>query len=254
MFYYKSFLSVDLGFIKIQAWGFMVAIAFLVALWLAIREAERRKLNKDHVYGIVTIALIGGILGSRLANVLGNWNYYAANPLDILKIWEGGLSFFGGFITVLVLIFFYLKKKKARILSYLDALVPSVAIGHAIGRTGCIFGDGGHLGKITTKPWGAMILNKEGEFYSQARHLTSLYEMIELSLIFIVLYLLRKKRYFEGFLFSIYAVMYSFARFFTDFYRIDPTYFGLTPAQWISIALFGIFGTFIIVNRKKIKL
>lgn len=254
MFYYKSFLSIDLGFIKIQAWGLLVAIAFLVGLWLAVKEAKRKKQNVEIIYGIITIMLVGGMLGSRIFYVIEEWSYYSTHLIDIIQIWDGGLSFFGAFITVLILIFFYLKKKKVKVLSYMDALAPSIAIGHAIGRIGCIFGDGGHLGKATTKPWGSIILNKESELYNEARHLTSLYEMVELSLIFVVLYLLRKKKYFEGFLFSIYAVMYSFARFFTDFYRIDPVYFGLTIAQWTSIGLFVIFGTFIIVNRNKIKL
>jgi len=253
VFYYKSFLSFDLGFIKIQAWGILVAIAFLAGLWLALKEADRKKQDKEIIYGIVTIMLFSMFIGARLLYVIQEWGYYSANLLEIFKIWDGGLSFFGGFIVAIVWGFFYLRSKKVHVLGYLDTIAPSVAIGHAIGRIGCIFGDGGHLGKLTTAQWGASILNTESEFYGQVRHLTSLYEFVELTLIFVILYSLRKKRYFEGFLFSTYAFMYSFSRFFTDFYRTDPTYLGLTIAQYISITLFLIFGIFIIMNLKNLK-
>jgi phosphatidylglycerol:prolipoprotein diacylglycerol transferase len=229
----------------------MVAIGFALAIWLALKEAKRKKLDPEKIYGIATIALIGGILGCRALWLIENWRYYLTNPLETLKIWDGGMSYFGGLIAVTLMFVWYVKKHKLNFFKYADSVTPALILGQALGRIGCILGDGGHLGKITIMPWGAL-------YNGEVRHLTAAYELIGLIILFTIFMHLRKKQVFDGFLFTTYMVSYGVLRLITDYFRADPTYFGLTLAQYISIAMITLFGTILIKefkneNKKKHK-
>jgi len=181
--------------------------------------------------------------------VLGSWSYFFPNDiLSIFKIWEGGLSWVGGLIGGIVAGFLYIRFNKLKFWKYADAVAPSIAIGHAIGRIGCILGDGGHVGKLTTMPWGFLV---NGEI----RHVTAWYGLIIESFNFFILWKLRKKKYYDGFLLMLYILLYSTFRFIIDFFRVDPTYYYLTATQWILIVLFLISGYFLFKNLKgKIKI
>ncbi|MBW2977410.1 prolipoprotein diacylglyceryl transferase [Candidatus Woesearchaeota archaeon] len=248
---YQSFMSWQLGPITIQSYGVLVALAFLVATLLAVKEAKRRRLDSEKIYGLVIWLIVGGIFGSRLMYVIGNWSYFFPHDmLAIFKIWQGGLDWIGGFIGAAVAGLLHLKFNKLKPWKYADACAPSIAIGHAIGRIGCILGDGGHVGKLTTMPWGFLI---NGEI----RHVTAWYGLILESFNFLILWKLRKKKYFDGFLLAMYIFIYSIGRFIIDFFRADPLHYSLTATQWILIALFLISGYFLytkLKNKIKIKI
>jgi phosphatidylglycerol:prolipoprotein diacylglycerol transferase len=239
---YLSYLKWSIGPVTITAFGIMTSIAFLTATLIAVREAKRRKLDPERVYGLVIWLIIGGIIGSRFSYVIGNWSYFG-NILDIFKLWDGGLDWAGGLIGGIISGFLYLKLNKLKSWRYADTVAPSIAIGHAIGRIGCILGDGGHVGKLTTMPWGFLV---NGE----VRHVTAWYGLILESFNFLVLWRLRKKKYFEGFLLMSYLFIYSIGRFIIDFFRVDPAYYGLTATQWILIVLFLISGFSLFKNLK----
>jgi phosphatidylglycerol:prolipoprotein diacylglycerol transferase len=157
--------------------------------------------------------------------------------LGFFNFWEGGLSWFGGFVGALIACAVYIRIKGLDFWGMADRLAPSIALGHAFGRLGCILGDGGHVGKLTTMPWGF-------EVNGEIRHVTAWYEMIGLLILFGVLMLTRKKFLgtHKGALFGLYLAGYGVIRFVSDFFRLDPTYFGLTLAQYFCIAIF-ILGT-----------
>jgi phosphatidylglycerol:prolipoprotein diacylglycerol transferase len=240
---YNSFYSINLRFITIQSWGLMVAIGFALAIWLALKEAKRKKLDQEKIYGISTIALLGGILGCRALWLIENWRYYLTNPSEILKIWDGGMSYFGGLITVILLLIWYVKKHKLNFFKYADCVTPALILGQALGRIGCILGDGGHLGKITTIAWGAL-------YNGEIRHLTAAYELIGLIILFAIFMHIRKKQVFDGLIFTAYMVSYGVLRLIIDYFRVDPTYLGLTIAQYVSIAIIAISGTILIMRSK----
>lgn len=228
---YIYYPEISLGFIKIYSFGLIMALAFLIALWFSLKEAKRIGISKDLVYNIIFYILLGSIIGSRLAYVFANWDVYSQNILLIFMLWEGGLIFYGGFMGAIIATFIYLKRKKLRYFKYMDFIVPALALGHAIGRIGCIVGDGGHVGKLTSLPWGVIV---NGEL----RHLTALYSFFNLLFLFGILLYLRKKKFFIGFLSLIYISYYAFTRFFIEFLRTDPVFYGLTISQWIAIPLF----------------
>lgn len=229
---YATFNAIHLGPITIYVWGIMVALGILAGLILATREAKRKKLDAEEIYNIGIISVVSGILGARLVFALENPG--ALDSFwDFFKVWEGGLAFHGGFFGALAFGFAYIKIKKLDFKKYLDTFAPSIAIGHAIGRIGCIL-TGLHIGKETTSPLGV--------YYDGAvRHLTPLYEMVGLVVLFLFLMKIRQKDGIEkkgGFLFVIYLTGYSALRFVVEFFRADPVYYGFTVAQYITAVLF----------------
>ncbi len=219
----------DLGFLKIYSWGFMVAIAFIAATILAAKEAKRKNISSEKIYSLVTYIIIGAIIGSRIGYVLFN----PTSILDIFKFWEGGLSFHGGFIGGILFGFFYVRKNKLNFLEITDICAPSIPLAQAIGRIGC-FLRGCCYGIETTLPWGINYLEK-------IRHPTQLYSSLALLIIFIFLSKQKYKKSFNGSLFLTYIIIYSVFRFFIEFIRTEPRIlFGLTGAQLVSIVLVGI--------------
>ncbi len=228
---YIYYPEINLGFLKIYTYGLIVAIAFLTGLWFSLREAKRRGINKNNVEGLVFYIILGGIVGSRLLHILIFWNSYSSNIFSVFMLWEGGLAFYGGFLGAVIAGYIYLKVKGLSFFKYVDVVAPSIALGHAVGRIACLVGDGGHVGKLTSLPFGVVV---NGEL----RHLTALYDFVNLVILFVILLYLRKKNFFTGFLFLFYASYYALTRFLLDLLRTDPTFYGLTATQWIAIPIF----------------
>jgi len=219
----------DLGFLKIYSWGFMVAVAFIAATILAAKEAKRKKTDHEKIYSLLIYIIIGAIIGSRIGYLLFDLNNIA-NLLDIFKFWEGGMSFHGGFIGGILFGFLYIKKNKLNFWKTADICTPSIPLAQAIGRIGC-FLRGCCYGIETALPWGISYLG-------ETRHPTQIYSSIALFLIFIFLSKQKHKKSFNGALFLTYILIYSVFRFFIEFIRVEPkVLFGLTAAQLVSIVL-----------------
>ena len=232
----------DLGFLKIYSWGFMVAVAFIAATILAAREAKRKGINPEKIYSLVTYIIIGAIIGSRIGYLLFDFNNIA-NFLDIFKFWEGGMAFHGGFIGGILFGFFYTKKNKLNFWEITDICAPSIPLAQAIGRISC-FLRGCCYGIETTLPWGI-------NYLGGIRHPTQIYSSIALFGIFIFLSKQKNKKNFNGALFLTYIIIYSVFRFFIEFIRAGPrVLLGLTGAQIVSIILF-VIAIFIFLRFKK---
>jgi phosphatidylglycerol---prolipoprotein diacylglyceryl transferase len=226
---YHSFISWKLGPITIQSFGLMMAIGFLVATYLFVRQFRDSR-DKEHAYNLAIIAIVCGVVGSRILFFI-EYPAELTGVLVFFRFWQGGLSWFGGFLGAVIGFFAYARLNKLSFIRFADRISPSIAIGHAFGRLGCILGDGGHVGKLTTMPWG---FDVNGEI----RHVTAWYELIGLLALFFTLLALRKKKPYEGFLLHTYLIGYGLIRFVSDFFRLDPTYYGLTAGQYFSIVLF----------------
>ena len=221
----------DLGFLKIYSWGFMVAIAFIVATIISAKEAKRKNINPEKIYSLVTYIIIGAIIGSRIGYLLFNPTSFS----DIFKIWEGGMAFHGGFVGGLLFAFLYVRKNKLNFYDILDTCAPSIPLAQAIGRIGC-FLRGCCYGKpvVLNIPWAV-------DYLGAVRHPTQLYSSLALLIIFIFLSKQKYKKNFKGSLFLTYVIIYSVFRFFIEFIRTEPRILlGLTGAQITSIILAGI--------------
>ncbi len=246
---YKVFPMFELGPLHVNMYGIMFALGFLVATLLAVREAKKRNIEREVIYDLAFYLLVGAIIGARLFYVIFYWS--DGVPLTLISaiaVWNGGLSWFGGFIGALVAAYIYLKRNRLNFWIYTDIFTVPLVVGHIFGRLGDYF-IGGHPGKATNLPWAIYLDNA-------LRHPVVLYEIIGLSIIVIILLNLKKAKFFNGFLFSTYVILYSIQRMILDFFRIestDPRYFGLTPSQYIVIFLFIIAAYFMKVKFNEIQ-
>ncbi len=226
----------SIGPLKIYTWGLIVFLSFLISYFLLTKFTKNKKIHNLAIY-----IILGAFIGARLLNFILYYNEYSSF-LEILKIWQGGLEISGGFIGAFIFGFSYIKLNKLKFWKTADILTIPIVLGIALGRIACIVGDGGHLGKQTTFFLGTLVNN-------QILHYTAVYSFIAMSILFFILLYLRTKKLFRGFLFLFTLIYYGITRFIIDLTRVDPTYYGLTFAQYSCIILF-IIGTTILINQK----
>lgn len=225
----------SIGPVKIYTWGLIVFLSFLISYFLLTKLTKNKKIHNLAFY-----IILGAIIGSRILNYILFYSEYNSF-IEIFKIWQGGLEISGGFIGAFILGYIYIKLNKLKFWKTADILTIPITLGIALGRIACIIGDGGHLGKQTTFFLGTQVNN-------QILHYTAIYSFIAMSILFFILLYLRTKKLFRGFLFTFTLIYYGITRFLIDFTRADPTYYGLTFAQYICIILF-IIGTVILINK-----
>ena len=231
---YFTFQEINLGLITIQVWGLMASLGFLLALFLSLKEAERKNINKDDIWNVMILALIGMIAGSRIFYIVSSFNEYN-NLTEIFNL-NWGFSFLGGASFAGILVFIYARYKKIDTFKLADAITPGAIAAIIIIRTGC-FLIYDHPGKITNIPWGRLYIDET------ARHPIALYCIISsLAILFIICYL--KKRHLKnGLLFLYFAIYYLVFRFLIDFLRCsdldicDAHYLNLTYTQWFILIL-----------------
>lgn len=233
-----------LGPFNIYSYGLMLAIAFMAGSALAVSQAKREDMNPDIVFNFCFLVFISGIMGARLLYVIENLSYYLKSPFEVIMLTRGGLSWFGGFTSAVLTGVIYLKIKRLLIYKVLDLMCPFVALGQAIGRVGCLL-NGCCYGKIS----------KFGIYFEVHKSVlipTQIYSSLALLLIFIILRLLQDRPHKEGRIFFSYLLLYSMARFSIEFWRADNEiiFFGMTLFQLISIAIFCIAASGILLIRK----
>ncbi len=230
---------IKIGPLTIHTYGALVAAGFLLGIALAVRQAKRQGMPHERIADLAFYVVVSASLGSRLFYVLMNLSYYAERPLDALKVWEGGLVFYGGLILAAAVGAWYMKSKGLPFLRTADIFAPSLAVGHAVGRLGC-FSAGCCYGSPADVPWAVTFTDPEALApLGIGLHPTQLYESGGEFLLFLVLIGLRKRKPRAGTLFFGYLLGYSALRFFTEFLRGDlPKVAGLSATQALSIVLF----------------
>lgn len=245
-----------LGPLTIHTYGFLIAIGFLLGLWVALIQAKKEGIPSDKMVDLAFYILLAAIIGSRLLFVLINLNHYLYNPIDIFKIWEGGLVFYGGVLLAVPAAIWYLKKNGLGVWSTADIFAPSIAIGHVFGRLGC-FSAGCCYGKISqTLPWGIVFSDPDCLAPTNVPlHPTQLYESAGEFLNFLLLIALRRHKSFDGELFMTYLLFYSVLRFIVEFFRGDVArgfiIGGLSVSQGISIIMFAAASAGFFVLRRR---
>jgi phosphatidylglycerol---prolipoprotein diacylglyceryl transferase len=231
--------SVAIGPLTIHAFGFLAALGVLIGSVLAARAARRySSIDPQPLSDAIPWAVIGGVVGGHLLHVFGYHPELLVQqgPLVLLKLWDGQSSM-GGVLGGLTGFIFYFRRHKIPLFPYLDALALGTAPGWAVARLGC-FAAHDHPGVLTDFPLAVA-------FPGGARHDLGLYDAIVLALLSLVLYLLARQKRTSGVLIAVLAIGYGLPRFFLDFLRAtdvanaDGRLFGLTPAQYIAMALIG---------------
>jgi len=217
--------------LPLRSFGLLVAIGFLVALSLAQKLAVRYgadpKRDPERFADVGWWILIGVIAGGRCAFVLVNFDHYGAHPLDILKVWEGGLVMYGGLIGAMSLGIWKAKRVGLEPWRACDYGLTAGFLGQAIGRLGCL-AVGDDYGKLSDLPWAITFPNPlpagsafAPELAGMSVHPTQPYMTLKaLSLFFIGLWLLRNKKFHGQVTASLFA-LYGLFRGFVEFFRGD---------------------------------
>ncbi|MFY9402889.1 MAG: prolipoprotein diacylglyceryl transferase [Candidatus Omnitrophota bacterium] len=234
----------SLGPITVYSYGAVLAIAFIVAVALACSEAKRRGIDPDFIFNLSFTVLVFGIIGARLFYVFSNLGYYLKNPLEIIMLPHGGMSWFGGFFLGLASGVILLKKKKEGVYRILDLIAPFLALAQSLGRIGC-FLNGCCFGRESS--YGIYF-----PLHEKILIPTQLYSSLLLLIIFIILRFIQDRSQRLGVVFYSYLFLYSAKRFFIEFFRADNSriIFNLTLFQLICIPLF-FFALFKLVSLLK---
>ena len=231
-----------LGPFTVHWYGIITALAFLVIITGVLRNSEKYGLKQDDLTDMLLFTAPIGIIGARIFYVLVNWELYSPNPIDIIKIWEGGLAIYGGIVLGIITIFIFCRIRKINALQVLDHLAVYLALGQSIGRWGN-FVNQELYGPSTNLPWGMT-----GDIIQRTTpdlvHPLFLYESLWNLAAFFILAWFRKRKKLEGEVFSLYMVVYGCARLFIDSMRPDLRVNGVNVNQVIG-GLFAL--TFIIV-------
>lgn len=248
--------------IPVYSYGLMLGLAFLIGSYIFTRELRRMKIDENVGVMITILAIIGGIVGGKIFYIIEEWNFGKGASIksllgsDLLS--PAGLTFYGGLILAIILIYFYVKYKKLQFLQIIDAMVPGATIGYGIARIGChLSGDGCYGIQVNNTFWEflgceyskGIVPTTPGELV----HPTPLYELGYAIIIFIILWLLRKNTKYYGQLFYYYLIFTGIGRFLVEFIRRNPkVIFNLSQAQLISIAMIIIGLVLLIYNNKKV--
>lgn len=226
-------IALQIGPIKIYWYGITYLIGFALA-WL-LAKAQIKKLNypwnNETLSDFIFYCAIGVIIGGRLGYVLFyNFVEVLHNPLFIFKTWEGGMSFHGGLLGVIIAVFFFARKIKLSYIEMLDFTAPLVPLGLALGRIGN-FINSELWGRVTTVPWG-MAFPNGGPL---PRHPSQLYEAFgEGILLFTILWLYTTKPRPVGTASGLFLCSYGFLRFVCEFFREPDLHLGFVAFDWLT--------------------
>ena len=230
-----------LGSLPIHSYGVMVALAFLAGLWTATRRCARENLSREDIGDVTLWLMVGGVIGARTVYVVTYWEEFAGGPLsEIFMIQHGGLVYYGGLIGAILAAMITMRVKRMPLWKTADVLAPSIALGNAIGRIGCLL-NGCCYGRACSLPWA--IRFPDGHPTGGAPvHPTEIYDtLLNLGLYGFLAWLFRRKK-FDGQIFATYLLCYAVTRSIVEMFRGDYTaghqHFGLTPAQLISVPIF----------------
>ena len=234
--------NVHLGPITLAWHGIFTAVGIFFGVWLPLRLL-RGKVSEEDGWAVATWGVVGGIIGARLVHVIDQWQYYLANPLQILFIWTGGIAIWGAAIGGVLGGYVAAVRRGVPAGFGADAAAPGIALGFAIGRIGDII-NGEHHATACTPPEGLCVGFTHPDTLGQPGpvHLVVAYDMVwDLSAVALTLWLRRYiGRWPDGVIFWIWALHYAVGRFFLGFLRIgDPIYaFGLRQDQTIGVLVF----------------
>lgn len=211
----------EIGPLTLYTYGFFVALGVVVAIFFARFEARRLDMNPDRIMDLCFYLVIAAIVGSRLFYVATNLDYFFRAPLDVFKIWNGGLVFYGGFIGAVIVAVVFVKAYKLPLGKTADIAGMAIPLGHTFGRIGCFFA-GCCYGQACQLPW-AITFHQPDSLapLDTPVHPTQLYSAAGNLLIFLVLFSVRRRKRFDGQLFWLYIMSYGLIRSVIEIFRGD---------------------------------
>jgi phosphatidylglycerol:prolipoprotein diacylglycerol transferase len=234
----------ELGYITVYTYGVLLAAAYLLGLQLARVRAKNRGLDANRVLDLGIYIIISALVGAKLLLLITDFKSFTTDPRELLTLARSGGVFYGGLIVAVVVALWYIRRVGLPLWTTCDVFAPGIALGHVIGRLGCLFA-GCCYGKPTDKPWGITFTDpfaatNVGTPLGVPLHPTQLYEAgAELVILIVLLTTERKGRSYPGRTFWLYMLLYAISRFIIEFFRGDErgTVGMFSTSQFISILL-----------------
>jgi len=232
---------IKIGSLTIYTYGSFVALGFFTAIIVSRILAKKNNIDTQLITDMIFTILVSALIGSRLLYVIINFSYYKNNLISVFKIWDGGLVFYGGFLASVLGSYIFIKVKKLNIWKTADVVTPGIALGHAIGRIGCLFA-GCCYGKECHKPWAITFSNPDSLAPLEiSLHPTQIYSSLSNLFIFLILLFLFRIKKFHGQIFFSYLLIYSILRSYIETFRGDfrGDFFGfpVSVSQGISLII-----------------
>ncbi len=225
-------VALDFGFIKIHWYGLMYLLAFLTVYLLAnYRAKQSPDWSKKQIEDMVFFGALGAVIGGRMGYVLFyNLPFFLNDPISIFAIQNGGMSFHGGFLGVLLAMFLFNRKYRKTFFTTMDFVAPLVPLGLGFGRLGN-FINNELWGKVTTSPFG-MLISDEGV----SRYPSQLYEgFLEGLILFIILWIFSKKSPPTMSVSALFLIFYGLFRFIIEFIRLPDEQLGYLAFGWLTM-------------------
>jgi len=261
-----------LGPLTIHTYGFMMAVGVAFALWFLFVQSKKWGLDPSKMADMAFYTLIVSLIGAKLTLFIGSFSYFSHNPGELFTLARTGGVFQGGLVFGTLFALWYFRKHKIRTWKAADIIGPALALGHGFGRIGCFFA-GCCFGRECSMPWGVTFSSEYAHnltgipiktaYVHPVLHPVQLYESALNFLNFIILFLILRKKRFDGQVFPFYIINYSIIRYFVEFYRgdhPDKAFLLRNPSPYLSLSLpqlFCIIGffagiiLFLILKKKK---
>ena len=222
----------QIGPLQIRYYGLVLVFGFLATYYTLSKSMHALGLTKDNVSDLVLYLIAGAILGARVFEIL-IWEpgYYFSNPLKMIALWEGGLSFHGGLAGVAIASYIYCRKKRLSLAKLSDILAIPAVFFLALGRI-ANFINAELVGTVTNLPWCVQFPGADS-----CRHPVQLYGALKRFIIFGVLLFIKKKPHKDGFIFWNFILLMGIGRFAIDFLREDARLLWLSAGQYMSLLM-----------------
>ena len=243
-------VALQIGAIKIHWYGVSYMLAFIVGWWLArVRARQTGLLDNKGVDDLVFYVVLGVIVGGRVGYILFyNFGAWMSDPLELFRVWEGGMSFHGGLLGVLVAVWLFARKINARFFQVTDFIAPLIPVGLFTGRIGN-FINGELWGAPTSMPWGMQVKCEQFYYLCTAKlglpagteltpplHPSQLYEaLLEGVVLFVLLWLVALRKPAIMLISGLFLIGYSAFRFTVEFVRMPDAHIGYLWGEWLTM-------------------
>ncbi|MGI1679652.1 MAG: prolipoprotein diacylglyceryl transferase [Cellvibrionaceae bacterium] len=228
-------VALSLGPVKVHWYGIMYLLAFTAAWLIAMHQAKKKNsaIKKDQIEDLILFGALGVVVGGRIGYVFFyQFESFLNDPLWLFRVWEGGMSFHGGFVGVVFSMWFYARKIKVSFLSLLDFIAPLVPLGLGFGRVGNFIGQE-LWGRATDFPWGMKFPREGAE--AIARHPSQLYEAaLEGLLLFVILYWFSSRTRPIGSICGLGIFLYGCFRILVEFTREPDVHIQFDLFGWVT--------------------
>jgi len=236
----------EIGGWPVYSYGVLLALAYLAGLQLAVVRARRAGVDPAKVMDLGIYLIIAALVGAKLMLIAVDWDYFRSRPGELLSLVRAGGVFYGGLIAASIVGFWLIRRYALPVWTTADLMAPGVALGHVIGRFGCLLA-GCCYGRPTDVPWAITFTNplaaaNVGTPLQVPLHPTQLYDAgAELLILGLLLITEGRGRRFAGRTFWLYMVLYAISRFIIEFYRGDANrgtvFNSLSTSQFVSLLL-----------------